>query len=94
MANAPGGAEFVAQEPSCHGTSDVLCLIKRSGYEFVVVAPMQSPTCPSWEQVHVQARHKQRGQTWEYILTQQELQTFYEGLTVVMEYLRHGRPEP
>jgi hypothetical protein len=94
MANAPGGADVVAQEPSCEGTCDVLCLIKRSGYELVVAAPMQSPTWPSWEQVRVQDRLKQRGQAWECILTRRELQTFYEDLAVVMEYLRHGRAEP
>jgi hypothetical protein len=61
MANAPGSADVVAQEPSCEGTCDVLCLVKRSGYELVVATPMRSPTCPSWEQVRVQVRLIQRG---------------------------------
>jgi hypothetical protein len=93
MSNVPSGADVVAQKPSWEGTCDVLCLIKRSGYELVVAAPMQSPTCPNSGQVCVQARHKQRGQTWEYILTRQELEAFHEDLGVVMDYLQYGRAE-
>jgi hypothetical protein len=61
------------------GTCDVLCRVKRSGYE-LVVAPMRSPTCVSWEQVHVQVHLNQRGQTWEYILTCRDLEAFCQDL--------------
>ena len=64
MANITGGADVIAPQPSCKGTSDVFCLIKRSGYELVVAAPMQSPSCPGWEQVRVQARHKRPSQNY------------------------------
>jgi hypothetical protein len=94
MANAPGSADVLARELSCEGACDVLCRVKRSGYELVVAAPMRSPTSPSWEQVRVRVRLNQRGQTWEYILTRRELEAFYQDLGGLMEYLRQGRAEP
>jgi hypothetical protein len=94
MANEPDSADVVAQEPFCGGIWDVLCLVKRSGYELVVAAPMRSPSPPSWEQVRVQVRLNQQGQTWEYILTRRALEAFYQDLGGLMEYLRQGRAKP
>jgi hypothetical protein len=66
----------------------IVYLVRRPGYEFVLSIATTRVTNPSGEQARFQARFGDQHQGQEFVLTLEVLEDFYESLSRLMEYVR------
>ncbi len=66
----------------------VVYLVRRPGYEFVLSIPTTRVADPGGEQARFQARFGDQQQGQEFVLNLEVLEDFYESLTRLMEYVR------
>jgi hypothetical protein len=69
-------------------TEQVVYLVRRPGYEFVLSIPTARVADPSAQQARFQARFGDQRQGQEFVLNLAVLEDFYESLTRLMEYVR------
>jgi hypothetical protein len=66
----------------------VVYLVRRPGYEFVLSIPATRVADPSGEQARFQARFGDQHQGQAFVLNLEVLEDFYESLSRLMEYVR------
>jgi hypothetical protein len=66
----------------------VMYLVKHPSYEFVFAIPAGDPFFRSVEHAFFQVRFRDRPQAGSFMLTLEELEDFYDGLSQLVEYIR------
>jgi hypothetical protein len=69
----------------------VMYLVKRPAYEFALAIPEALPLFQSADRTFVQVRFRGRCQSQSFVLSWEELEDLYQGLSQLVEYLRTER---
>jgi hypothetical protein len=72
-------------------TLQVVCLVKRSGYEFAFAVPTRQAAFLRGERAFLQVRFRDRHPSQAFVLTGDVLEDFYESLSRLIEYIHIER---
>jgi hypothetical protein len=96
MPGSPNRMDADAAWQSHQATYQVMYLVKRPSYEFMLAIPEDHPLFLSADRAVFRMRFRHQRQTHDVVLNLDELEDFYERLSQLVDYIkvereRHGR---